>query len=129
MITLTQFIPMIDNFQTDLDQATSQELTALSTQLQKEAKSATHFSTNQSTLQVHLANGTVTSYNVSNHRLMRQVDEKGGEVALYHCEKIDILLHQPQCVTLKLYTSNDETYEIYLSSSLFPLEGEALDEQ
>ena len=55
MITLTQFIPMIDNFQTDLDQATSQELTALSTQLQKEAKSATHFSTNQSTLQVHLA--------------------------------------------------------------------------
>lgn len=120
---------MIDHFQTNLNQATSQELTALSTQLQKEAKTATHFSTDESTLQIHLANGTVTSYNISNHRLMRQVDGKGGEVALYHCEKIDIMLHQPQCVTLKLYTSKDKTYDIYLSSSLFPIERETLDEQ
>ena len=60
---------------------------------------------------------------------MRQVDGKGGEVALYHCKDIEVLFHHNQSATLKLTTSANQTYEIYLSSSLFPLEWEALDEQ
>lgn len=129
IIVLIPLISMIDNFQTNFDQATSQEISALSTQLQKEAKRALSFSMNGSKFQIHLANETTPSYYISNHRLMRQVDGKGGEVALYHCKDIEVLFHHNQSATLKLTTSANQTYEIYLSSSLFPLEWEALDEQ
>lgn len=129
VVVLTQFISIIDDFQTDLDQATSQEISALSTQLQKEAKQALYFSTNGSKFQIHIANETVPSYYISNHRLMRQVDGKGGEVALYHCENLQVTLHHDQSATLRLTTSANDTYDIYLSSSLFPLEWEELDEQ
>ena len=51
IIVLIPLISMIDNFQTNFDQATSQEISALSTQLQKEAKRALSFSMNGSKFQ------------------------------------------------------------------------------
>lgn len=122
VLLITQLLPLINFYQTDLNQVTQQEISVLRTQLQKEAKRANHFSNTSSQFQIHLATGTVPTYYISNHRLMRQVGGKGGEVALYHCDKLTTTLHHDQSVTLTLHTSNGNQYTIYLSSSLFPLQ-------
>lgn len=122
VLLITQLLPLINFYQADLNQVTQQEISVLRTQLQKEAKRANHFSNTSSQFQIHLANGTVPTYYISNHRLMRQVGGKGGEVALYHCDKLTTTLHHDQSVTLTLHSSNGNQYTIYLSSSLFPLQ-------
>ncbi|MBP3907354.1 MAG: hypothetical protein J6D33_00310, partial [Turicibacter sp.] len=122
VLLITQLLPLINFYQTDLNQVTQQEISVLRTQLQKEAKRANHFSNTSSQFQIHLPNGTVPTYYISNHRLMRQVGGKGGEVALYHCNKLTTILHHDQSVTLTLHSSNGNQYTIYLSSSLFPLQ-------
>ncbi len=109
-------------YQTDFNQTTYHEISTLRTQLQKEAQHATHFVASNSELQIHLENGTIPTYYISNHRLMRQIGGKGGEVALYHCEKLTTIIHQDQSVTLTLEDSNGTSYTIYLSSYLLPLQ-------
>lgn len=128
ILLLTQLLPLINFYQTDLNQVTQQEISALRTQLQKEAKRAIHFSNTSSQFQIHLSNGTVSTYYISNRRLMRQVGGKGGEVALYHCDKLTTTLHHDQSATLTLQSSSGHQYTIYLSSSLFPLQLENSDE-
>lgn len=129
MLTLTQLLPMIDNYQSNLDKVTSQEMSTLTTQLQKEAQRATHFSYRSPTFSVHLKNGSIATYFISNHRLMRQIDGKGGEVALYDCDKLTATIHNDQSATLTLISSGGDIYSIYLSSTLLPLELEELDEE
>ena len=76
VLLITQLLPLINFYQVDLNQVTQQEISVLRTQLQKEAKRANHFSNTSSQFQIHLANGTVPTYYISNHRLMRQVGRK-----------------------------------------------------
>ena len=73
VLLITQLLPLINFYQADLNQVTQQEISVLRTQLQKEAKRANHFSNTSSQFQIHLANGTVPTYYISNHRLMRRV--------------------------------------------------------
>lgn len=129
VLLLTQLLPLVNNYQTDLNEFTQQEISALRTQLQKEAKRATRLSNPSSQFKLHLANQATPTYYISNHRLMRQVSGKGGEVALYHCEKLTTTLHHDQAATLNITSSSGKNYTIYLSSSLFPLEVEEPNEE
>jgi len=129
MLTLTQLIPMIDNYQSNLDKVTPQEMSTLTTQLQKEAQRATHFSYRSPTFSIHLKDGSIATYFISNHRLMRQINGKGGEVALYDCDKLTATIHHDQSATLTLTSSVGDVYSIYLSSILLPFELEELNEE
>lgn len=60
---------------------------------------------------------------------MRQVNGKGGEVAMYDCEKLTTTLHHDQVATLTVTSSSGKNYTIYLSSFLFPLEVEEPNEE
>ena len=121
VLLITQLLPLINFYQADLNQVTQQEISVLRTQLQKEAKRANHFSNTSSQFQIHLANGTVPTYYISNHRLMRQVGEKEGKSLSITVTNLPLRLHHNQSVTLTLHTSNGNQYTIYLSSSLFPV--------
>ena len=129
MLTLTQLLPMIDNYQSNLDKVTSQEISTLTTQLQKESQRAIYFSYRSPTFSVHLKDGSIATYFISNHRLMRQINGKGGEVALYDCDKLTATIHHDQSATLTLTSSVGDVYSIYLSSILLPFELEELNEE
>lgn len=119
-LLILRLFPFIQTYQVDLDEVTPEEITALRTQLQKEAQRTTYFEITQDKLLLHLDSGSTPAYFISNHRLMRQVSGKGGEVALYHCDKLELTQHNNQSITLTLHTKNN-VYSIYLTSSLFPL--------
>lgn len=119
-LLILRLFPLIKTYQTDLDRVSHEEITTLRARLQKEAQHALRFDISGEKLTLYLESGKQSTYFISNHRLMRQVDGKGGEVALYHCDQLDITQHHDQSVTLTLRTKNN-SYSIYLTSHRFPL--------
>ena len=120
-LLILRLFPLIKTYQTDLDRVSHEEITTLRARLQKEAQHALRFDISGEKLTLYLESGKQSTYFISNHRLMRQVDGKGGEVALYHCDQLDITQHHDQSVTLTLRTKNN-SYSIYLTFHRFPLQ-------
>lgn len=126
--TLLSFIRVTKLYLSDTNKVLLNELEALHTQLQLEAKMALSFSSpNSSTLRIHKQNGEIISYFISDERLMRQVNGKGGEVALYHCESLTINAINSLYVSMDLNTSG-ENITLYLHSFNLPLPIESVNQ-
>lgn len=134
MIVLLSFIHLMKAYVSNYDLISQNQIDALTTQLQIEAKIATRFATsNQKELDVYLYDGSLVTYRIQNQRLMRQVQGKGGEVALYHCQGLDVELLNDSAVYLNLQTPG-KNYRFYLTIISLPIpiilevEEEAIDE-
>ena len=134
MIVLLSFIHLTKTYVSNYDLISQNQIDALATQLQIEAKVATRFATsNQKEFDVYLYDGSLVTYRIQNQRLMRQVQGKGGEVALYHCQGLDVELLNDSSVYLHLRTPG-KNYRLYLTILSLPIpiilevEEEAIDE-
>lgn len=134
MTVLLTFIHLTKAYVSNYDLISQNQIDALATQLQIEAKIATRFATsNQKELDVYLYDGSLVTYRIQNQRLMRQVQGKGGEVALYHCQGLEVELLSDSSVYLHLQTPGKK-YRLYLTILSLPIpiildiEEEAIDE-
>lgn len=118
---LLSFIQVTKLYLSNTNQVLLNELEALSTQLQLEAKVALSFSSPTSkTFRIHKRNGEIITYFISDERLMRQVDGKGGEVALYHCKGLNINSIEDHYASIELETSG-QGMTLYLHTFNLPL--------
>lgn len=121
MTVLLSFIHLTKAYVSNYDLISQNQIDALATQLQIEAKIATRFaSSNQKELDVYLYDGSLVTYRIQNQRLMRQVQGKGGEVALYHCQGLEVELLNDSSVYLHLQTPG-KNYRLYLTILSFPI--------
>lgn len=133
MMTLLSILQVTKSYTSNTDAVLLNELEALATQLQIESQFSLSFSSPYPhLLNLHKSNGDTISYFISDERLMRQVNGKGGEVALYHCKTLTIEDSQDSYATVHLKTSS-QSMTLYLNTFNLPLPNielldEALDE-
>lgn len=121
LITLLSLIQVTKLYASNTDAVLLNELEALATQIQIEARLSLYFSSpNHQILNLHQSNGDTISYFISDERLMRQVNGKGGEIALYHCKTLNVKDHQANYATIHLKTSS-QSMTIYLNTFNLPL--------
>lgn len=121
LITLLSLIQVTKLYASNTDAVLLNEMEALSTQLQIEAKSTLSFSSlDTKNLRMNKNNGDVVIYYISDNRLMRQVNGKGGEVALYHCSDLNVTLISDSAAEIQLQTPA-QTTSFYLSTFQLPM--------
>lgn len=121
MTVLLSFIHLMKAYVSNDDLISQNQIDALATQLQIEAKVATRFaSSNQKELDIYLYDGSLVTYRIQNQRLMRQVQGKGGEIALYHCQGLEVELLNNSSVYLHLQTPG-KNYRLYLTILSLPI--------
>ena len=120
LLTLS-FIQVTKSYTSNLTVVSQNQIDILATQLQIESKTASYFKlSSPSELGIVLQTGTHISYRIQNQKLIRQVDGKGGEVALYHCDGLQAHLINEKAVELQLQTST-QNFKFYLTTLTLPL--------
>ena len=117
---------VVKSYEISPNRITHQEIESLATRLKKEVRLAESFSISDQRLLIRFNNQPVVSYHVQNNRLIRQVNRVGGEIALYHCKRLNIELLNENSVKLEIISTFDETFLIYLSTLKLPVEQEAV---
>lgn len=121
VLLILSFIQVTRSYASNVTFVSQNQIDALATQLQIESKTASYFKvSNPNELELILQNGTSVTYRIQNQKLIRQLDGKGGEVALYHCHGLQASLINESSASLQLQTPN-QTFHIYLTTLTLPL--------
>ena len=96
---------------------TQHEVETLATRLQQEAAYATAIQTDPEQLHLEI-DGNLVSYVFQNNRISRQVNGRGGEIALYNVSGLHVAPGPNQSATLTITSMSGHAYEIYLIAFL-----------
>ena len=94
---------------------TVQEVNTLTVRLQLESQRAATISVGDGSVHLHPHVGqNVVSYVVRNNRLIRQVNNAGGEILSYHVSHLSAVGHDLSRATMSITSTSGDVFDIYL---------------